>query len=383
MELEIAREKAESAHIKKSQYLKAVSHDLMQPLEAARLFTSALASQPDLNDNHLYQIANINDSLKVANDLLSNLSEIARIESGTIMPQIESFPLKGLFDELARDFSVFQQKQQVMVRFVQTQVWVKSDRHLLRRILQNLIGNAIRYAAPGKVLIGVRRVGSDIAIQVLDNGPGIPKDKQSLVFEQFTQLHTATEGRKGLGLGLNISKSLSAILGHPLSLKSREGLGCNFTVQVPQAVPITNVSTTISSPQVSLQGVTVLCVDNDKDVLKGMIELLKSWHCEVVSAHSTITAKQQFDRHKDDIAIALLDYQLENERTGIELIAELRRNHERDLPAILITATNEPNIEQKAKAADMGFMRKLVKPAALRAMMNAKLTTSLRKQFLE
>jgi signal transduction histidine kinase len=383
-ELEAARAKAEQAHIKKSQYLKAVSHDLMQPLEAARLFTSALSSQSDLNETQSRQVKNINDSLKVANDLLSNLGEIARIESGNIRPQIEAFALNDLFKELAQDFSGFIEKQQVEFRYVKTQTWVKSDRHLLRRILQNLVGNAIRYASPGKVLLGIRRRNNKVWVQVLDNGPGIPEDKQQIVFEQFTQLNTDNvDSRKGLGLGLSITQSLAQILGYELSLKSKAGKGCKFSVSVPESLPVAAKAVPAAAMQMNLQGVTVLCVDNDPDVLNGMVELLTMWQCDVISASSTIEAKEKFKQRLDEIEIALVDYQLEQERTGINLVHDLRQMRMRYVPAILITATTEAGIEQKAADADLGFMRKLVKPAALRAMMNAKLAEGLRKQYIE
>lgn len=383
-ELASAREKSEQAHIKKSQYLKAVSHDLMQPLEAARLFTSALSSQTDLTDAQSRQINNINDSLKVANDLLSNLGEIARIESGNINPQLESFSLDELFKELAQDFSAFIEKQEVTFRCISTEVWVKSDRHLLRRILQNLLGNALRYANQGKVLLGIRRKGKKIQIQVLDNGPGIPEDKQKQVFEQFTQLNTNNaESRKGLGLGLSITKSLAEILNHELNLISREGYGCNFSVSVPEALPSIVAPAPVVVPKASLQGVTVLCIDNDPDVLNGMVELLTTWQCDVISAASTVEAKEKFIQRLDEIEILLVDYQLENDRTGIHLVSELRPLRQRYVPAILITATTEAGIEHKATEADLGFMRKLVKPAALRAMMNAKLAEGLRKQYVD
>lgn len=379
-----AREKAEQAHLKKSQYLKAVSHDLMQPLEAARLFTSALSSQSDMNEVQKRQVSKINDSLKVANDLLSNLGEIARIESGNIHPQLESFSLNELFEELAQDFSGFIDKQQVKFRYVKTQTWVKSDRHLLRRILQNLLGNAIRYASPGKVLLGIRRKEGKVWVQVLDNGPGIPKDKQGLVFEQFTQLATNNaESRKGLGLGLNITRSLAEILGYDLDLISAQGKGCNFSVSVPETLPNVSQPAPAATVQMNLQGVTVLCVDNDPDVLKGMVELLTMWQCDVISAASTTEAKEKFAQRLDEIEILLVDYQLENDNTGIELTSEIRQMRARYVPAILITATTEIGIEQKAANADLGFMRKLVKPAALRAMMNAKLAEGLRKQYIE
>lgn len=386
-QLDEAREKAETANLRKSQYLKACSHDLMQPLEAARLFTSALSSQTDLNQTQQRQVKNINESLKVANDLLSKLGEIARIENGNITPTFEVFNLDILFSELTRHFSVAAEQQSVDFRVVPTDVWVRSDRHMLRRILQNLLGNAFRYASPGKILLGCRKSGNRVKIQILDNGPGIPLDKQEIVFEQFTQLSTSsTRSSKGLGLGLNISKSFAELLDHELSLKSKPDRGCRFSISLPTAEK--QVSASPVQPiliPVNLQDVTVLCIDNDPAVLNGMVEVLSSWKCNVLSAGSTTEAKEKFEANFDDIEILLVDYQLEAGRDGITLINELRRflsaKSKHQVPAILITATTEAGIEHKAEKNDIGFMRKLVKPAALRAMMSAKLTESLRSNF--
>jgi signal transduction histidine kinase/ActR/RegA family two-component response regulator len=379
-----AREKSEQAHIKKSLYLKACSHDLMQPLEAARLFTSALADQDNLNDVQRRQVSNIDQSLKVANDLLSDLGEIARIESGNIKPQIESIELSELFKSLEQEFSASAEELLVDFRVSYTKQWVKTDRHLLHRIIQNLIGNAFRYASPGKVLLGARVNRDNVVIQVLDDGPGIPADKQILVFEQFTQLNTPQSNTsKGLGLGLSITQSLSQLLNHPLSLKSEEGKGCKFSVSLKKADPIFKPKYQAPLSKVGLSGVTVLCIDNDPQVLNGMIELLTAWQCNVLSAPSFNEAIQMFELHKNEIEILLVDYQLDNDHNGIHLIGKLRdlRNHY--APAILITATSDSDIEEKAQAADVGFMRKLVKPASLRAMMSAMLANKLQSKYLE
>jgi signal transduction histidine kinase len=146
-----AHEKAEQAHLKKSQYLKACSHDLMQPLEAARLFTSALTELNGLNAEQQRQVDNIDKSLRAANDLLADLAQIARLESGNIKPHIEAFALNELFDDLDQEFAALALEQNIEFRLVATNAWVKSDKHLLRRIIQNLVGNAFRYASPGKV----------------------------------------------------------------------------------------------------------------------------------------------------------------------------------------------------------------------------------------
>lgn len=381
--LALAREKAEQAHVKKSLYLKACSHDLMQPLEAARLFTSALASQGNLTDIQQRQVDNIDHSLKVANDLVADLAEIARIESGNIKPNITVFSVKSLFDDLAKEFSANALELNVEFRVHCNSLWLRSDRNLLRRILQNLVGNAFRYASPGKVLLGARVKDEMIYIQVLDNGPGIPVDKQTMVFEQFTQLdnqQSSTAG--GLGLGLNITQSLAKLLGHSLALHSEVNMGCKFTVGVEQAAAKTEEVTVKPIGNVGLKGVTVMCIDNDPDVLNGMVELLTAWDCDVIAANSYSQALSLYNDHKNDIEILLVDYQLDHDFNGIALIAELRKQLSHYLPAILITATTDSDLEEKTLAADIGFMRKLVKPAALRAMMSAMLTKKLQAKYL-
>ncbi len=383
--LEIAHKKAEQAHFKKSQYLKACSHDLMQPLEAARLFTSALAEQNNLNEVQQRQVKNIDRSLKAANDLLADLGEISRIESGNIILHRESFPLYELFNSLSEEFSALAHENSVIFKVVKTKVWINSDRHLLRRILQNLIGNAFRYASPGKVLLGARCVDNKVWIQVLDNGPGIPVDKQELVFEQFTQLDTpsAHEQSKGLGLGLNITQSLCKLLDHPLSLSSIAHQGCNFTVSLPKVVAQAQVQTIKPRISIGFTDVTVLCIDNDADVLSGMVELLAAWQCTVLAADSVVSAKEIFAAHQDEIDILLVDYQLGQKDDGLTLITQLRASCPHYVPAILITATTEIDIEAKARSFDVGFMRKLVKPAALRAMMSAMLAKKLSADYLK
>ncbi len=383
-ELALARQKSEQAHLKKSQYLKACSHDLMQPLEAARLFTSALLSQKNLTEVQKRQVHNIKDSLKVANELLSNLGEIARIESGNIKPNLSVFSLNELFSSLAQEFSAAADDLQVDFRVMPTKQWVNSDKHLVRRILQNLLGNAFRYASPGKVLLGVRKVNQQVQIQVLDNGPGIPQDKQQLVFEQFTQLaHPNNQGGQGLGLGLSITQSLAHILAHPLSLTSVEQQGCKFSILLPKSPPQTANKDALIIPKIGLQGATVLCIDNDTAVLKGMTELITTWGCKVYGAESFAQALMVFSQHQNEIDILLVDYQLDNNNNGLALIAQIRQQLNNFIPAILITATTDSDIEEKTKQTKVGFMRKLVKPAALRAMMGAMLAKQLHDNYLE
>lgn len=381
-ELMQARKVSEQAHSKKSLYLKACSHDLMQPLEAARLFTEALSYQGGLSENQVRQVDNISRSLKVASGLLDELGEIARIESGNISPNFESFLLDDLLQDLANEFSASALNAAIDFRVIRTKHWVYSDRQLLHRMLQNLIGNAFRYALSGKVSIGARLRGNTVHIEVRDNGPGIPEDKHEMVFEQFTQLgNDQSMTSKGLGLGLNITQGLGKILGHKLTLVSKPTLGCLFAIQVNKVLEQSANTIPVAAISGSLEGLTVLCIDDDDDVLSGMSELLSTWGCEVLAANTPASATALFKQHKYSIDFVLIDYQLAPDKTGIELMKALRAEVNYFLPAILITATTEMGIEQKALAENLGYMRKMVKPAALRALINAQLAKKLQSKY--
>jgi len=377
-ELAKARVVADEALSKKSHYLQVCSHDLLQPLEAARLFTSALGSQSTLNENQQRQVSSIDLSLKVANEMIVNLAEVARIESGSIKPHIETFALNDLFTQLANEFSAAAKQHGVTFTIMPTKHWVNTDKHLLRRILQNLIGNAFRYASPGRVLLGCRRKSGQLSIQLLDNGPGIAVKDQARVFEQFSQLSENNGSNDGLGLGLSICNSLSALLQHQLRLDSIEGRGCRFSLQLCEATALQQDDPTAIIVPTDLTGTAVLCIDNNPAILEGMLELMSSWDCEVYGANSIGSAKELFKQC--DFDILLVDYQLDNGEDGLTLISALREIKP-TTPAILITATTEVGIADKAAAAKVGLLRKLVKPAALRAMMSAQLTETLQTQF--
>ena len=377
-ELAKARVVADEALSKKSHFLQVCSHDLLQPLEAARLFTSALASQSTLNENQQRQVSSIDLSLKVANEMIVNLAEVARIESGSIKPHIETFALNDLFTQLANEFSAAAKQHGVTFTIMPTKHWVNTDKHLLRRILQNLIGNAFRYASPGRVLLGCRRKSGQLSIQLLDNGPGIAAKDQTRVFEQFSQLKDNNGSNDGLGLGLSICNSLAVLLQHQLRLDSIEGRGCRFSLQLCEATALQQDNPTPIIVPTDLTGTAVLCIDNNPAILEGMLELMSSWDCEVYGANSIASAKALFKQC--DFDILLVDYQLDNGEDGLALISVLREINPA-IPAILITATTEAGIADKAAAVKVGLLRKLVKPASLRAMMSAQLTATLQTQF--
>ena len=403
-----AQLKAEQAHLKKSQYLRACSHDLLQPLSAARLFSSAVSLSAKVTKQEREQIKQIDTSLEIANNLLLDLNEIARIESGNISPDISTFAVKKLFSMLHSEFCALSKDYQIDFHCFSSDLYIKSDFTLLSRIIQNFLSNAFRYASNGKVLLGCRRKGQYLCLQVLDNGPGIPEDKQQQVFEQFTQLSTKLVGPKGLGLGLNIAQSLAEILNHQLGLISKAGHGCLFSVSVPMAAAPTLQQAKPLRASTTLQGVSVLCIDNEAAVLSGMNDLLSAWKCKVYSAISAEQAIEIYQKHEEEIDIVLVDYQLVTENTanilssdsafipkqpkdnnhdianfnGIELIKHLRAISHYPLPAILITATTDESVLVQAQQADMGYLRKIVKPIALRALMSSLLTKELERNYI-
>lgn len=411
-ELAQAQAKAEQAHIKKSQYLKACSHDLLQPLSAARLFSSAITLSSRVNNEEREQIKKIDNSLEIANNLLLDLNEIARIESGNILPTIAPVEINYLFSMLTSEFTALTTEYQIDFHFKTSKLYIASDITLLARIVQNFLSNAFRYAHRfdnnnSKVLLGCRRQGNELSIQVFDNGPGIPEHKQQQVFEQFTQLHTENAiGPKGLGLGLNIAQSLANILNHKIDLKSQVNRGCLFSVNVPICqAPV--IHTQAPQPaSMSLQGVGVLCIDNEKTILSGMSELLSAWQCHVFTAMNAQQAKEIYADHEDEIDILLVDFQLTGHQSdneplsnkvyaneqhlpsysqdrvnGIELIEQLRAMSHYALPAILITATTDNNLMSLAKQADIGYLRKIIKPIALRSLMSSLLSKELEKNY--
>lgn len=380
-ELAVALQKVEQAHQKKSQYLKACSHDLLQPLSAARLFSSAFLQDSQLTSKQQQQIGYIDNSLQVANELLLDLNEISRIESGTIIPEITEFALQEVIDSLVDEFGAIAATSSVKFKFIKTQLWVRSDKVLLRRILQNLISNAFRYAGKGKILLGYRRQGECISIQVVDDGPGIPKEKQKVIFEQFTRLqHSGHDGVNGLGLGLNISQGLASLLTHQLTLSSKEEQGSIFSLQLATVKP-QQLAPKAPVDILTLNGVHVFCVDNDPNVLAGMVQLLKSWNCHVYQASSAQQAKREFAKHAHKIDIVLMDYQLEDDHNGLNLMLELQQQTDLALPAILITATIDETVVNRAKELGYGYLRKIIKPIALRAVMSATLAKNLHSNY--
>jgi signal transduction histidine kinase len=366
-----AKGTAEAANQSKTRFLAAVSHDLMQPLNAARLFSAALTHQDDgLSGEAQKLIQHLDSSLRSAEDLISDLLDISRLENGKINPDPKPFALSELFDTLGAEFKALAREQGLQFRVRGSKLRIDSDIKLLRRILQNFLTNAFRYGK-GPVLLGVRRRKGELCLEVWDRGPGIPADKQQVIFEEFKRLDShQTRAEKGLGLGLAIADGLCRVLGHTLMVRSWPGRGSVFSVRVPLARAQTALPAKVAELNGKLlSGAQVLCVDNEDSILIGMNSLLTRWGCQVWTARNReecMTLLSEGVRPQ----LALVDYHLDDGETGTELMAWLRTRLGEPVPGVVISADGRPETMAQVHAAGLDYLAKPVKPAALRALLS-------------
>lgn len=368
--LGIAKARADEANQDKTRFLAAASHDLLQPLNAARLYASSLAErQLDGLDAKLAR--NIDASLTSVEEILATLLDISRLDAGRLEPEITSVALSELFDQLRVEFEPMAREKGLELRIVQTSVWVWSDRRLLSRVLQNLVSNALKYTRTGGVVVGCRRRGDRIALQVSDTGPGIPRSKHSLVFKEFERLDATATAVRGLGLGLSIVERIGKVLDIPIRLDSSPGRGATFSTSLPRAptgLRRTGPATIVQS-RADLAGMTILCIDNEGEVLAGMATLLGGWGCEVIVAHDAgeaIAALRTGDAMRRPHVI-LADYHLDDD-TGVETVAAVR-TIAGNVPAVIITADHTTGVQREIRQHGLGLLRKPVKAAALRALL--------------
>lgn len=366
-----ARRAAETANISKTRFLAAASHDLLQPLNAARLFTSALRQHPGLDAEASGLAERIDASFRAAEDLLDALLDTSRLDAGSYRPDVGGFALAELFDSLQGQFAVAAEQRGLRLRVAPTTLAVRSDPQLLRRIVQNFLSNALRYTSKGGVLLGARRVGDEVRIEVWDSGPGIAAEQRARIFDEFQRLeHPSPWGEKGLGLGLSICDRLAGILGHRLDLHSQVGHGSCFAVSVPrnEAMPARRQKVQRSGPDKQLP-LTVLCLDNDATILEGMRALLSRWGVDCRLALDVEQAGQELARGPIDLILA--DYHLTDGVDGLQALQQLRVARGGLPPVAMITADGSSELKQQARALGYPVLHKPVRPAALRALLTA------------
>ncbi|MFN4124779.1 NahK/ErcS family hybrid sensor histidine kinase/response regulator [Pannonibacter indicus] len=361
---------AEEANIGKTRFLAAAGHDILQPLNAARLYASVLVDrfrEGEAGD----LVRNVEASLESVEDIISAILDISRLDTGALKPEYGTFRLDEIFRALQLEFDPVARERDLRLSFVPTSLTVRSDRRLLRRLLQNLVSNALKYTLTGRVLVGCRRHGSRVIIEVHDTGIGIPASKQKAIFMEFHRLDDGIRTAKGLGLGLCIVERISRVLDHPVTLRSRMGKGSCFAVEVPSAAPVPvlpSVGEPVAVTSSQLDGMLVLAIDNEPNILDGMRRLLESWSCEVLTASNDMEAAQHVTQLGRPPDIMLVDYHLD-QGNGIECAVRLRWKFGRSIPALLITADRSRSVRAEAAERDIGLLNKPVRPAALRAQL--------------
>jgi len=369
-ELAKAKSAAEAANLSKTKFLAAASHDILQPLNAARLYVTSLVERQSRSEE-AQLVANIDASLEAVEDILSALLEISRLDAGAMKPEIASFRVDELLRRLEFDFAPLARDQGLNLIFVQCSLNILSDRRLLRRLLQNLISNAIKYTRTGRVLVGCRRRGERLRIDVYDTGIGIPPDQRRAVFAEFHRLDRGAKVARGLGLGLSIVERIARVLDHPIALASQVDRGTHFSIEVP-VTPTVLGETRQPDPRIDrgrLAKIPVLCIDNDPNVLDGMATLLRGWGCEIFQATGLWEAVATLQAAGKSPGGLLVDYHLDH-GNGIEAVAELRRLFGAEIPAVLITADRSPDVREAARTLAIQVLNKPIKPASLRAVMS-------------
>ena len=375
IDLSAAKESAEQANLSKTRFLAAASHDVLQPLNAAHLSVSALAELQTSEEGRTL-VRQVERSLETMEDLLRTLLDISRLDAGVVQPSIADVQLEALFSSLKSDFQQLAERKGLTLKFLETGAVVRSDATMLRRILQNMLSNALRYTRSGGILVGVRNRGTTVRIDVADTGCGIPETQRDAIFEEFHRGTVSPDAELvggGLGLGLAIVRRMAGALGHPVSFSSRVGRGTIFHVDVPSigSVPAHVVPAgEAERPRgYGLFGTRVLLVENDPDVLGAMTSLLERWQCAVRAATSTEEALDALGDTAWTPDIVIADQHLDSGDLGTNTITEIRDYLGRPVPALLVTADSSELIDRAAQAAGIELMRKPLKPAQLRALL--------------
>jgi PAS domain S-box-containing protein len=369
---------AEDAQQSRTRFLAAISHDVLQPLNAARLFASALrdSGQPQ-EQQHLAE--RVDASLRAAEELLDGLLDVSRLDTGALQADVRAFDAAELLRELAAQYAPVAAGRGLDLRVHARACLVRSDRRLLRRVLQNFLANALRYTRQGRIVLGMRAHGDQVALQVWDSGPGIPEQHMRQIYDEFHRYQQPFDwGERGLGLGLSICQRISRLLEHRLDARSQVGRGSMFSITVPRAAnlatPMPRTATALPDSG-SLAGLRVLCVDNDQEILDGMRVLLSRWQATAITAS---TVDEALARVADSAPQAMLvDYHLHDRLDGLDTLDALREAGG-TIPGALLTADGRDELKRQARQRGYRLLTKPVKPASLRAWLAAQVPAAER-----
>jgi signal transduction histidine kinase/CheY-like chemotaxis protein len=364
-----AKAQAEKASAFKSTFLAFVSHDLLQPLNAARLNLSTLTeTAPDEAPRFVRQIDLALTSLE---DLIRTLLDMSKLDAGAMRPETGTVELERILSPLRDEFAPIAGSRGLKLTILRSRAFVRSDPLLLRRILQNLINNALRYTRRGGVLVGARTRGETIRVEVRDSGPGIPPERREAIFEEFEREGGPGDG--GFGLGLSIVRRLAQALNHRIDLASRVGSGSTFAIELPAA---SAAEAAPEPPSVALppglggvHGAEVLVIENERSVAAAMQALLERWGCRVNVAGSPGEAREAVRDGAASPDLVIADYHLDDGAHGFDAIDAVQQQIGAAIPACIVTADHSPAVTEAAAARGLEILRKPVKPAELRSLM--------------
>lgn len=365
---EHARRKAEEANLAKSKFLAAASHDLRQPVHAQELFLEVLA-RSELSELQHKVLNNARAASQASAQMLNTLLDFSRIEAGVLDPQPRDFRLQPLLNKLENELGSQADAKDIVYRCRETRLVVHSDPNLLELILRNLVINAIRYTHQGGLLIGCRKRGQQVLIEVFDTGIGIEPTQQREVFREFHQLGNPERDRlKGLGLGLAITEGLARVLNHEVSLESRPGRGSVFRVRLPLAAGEADEAVFSQSDDTQLylsqlQGLRVMVIDDNASVCQAMSQLLENWGCDCRTAENINEALEHVLQWSPQLLIS--DYRLRENHTGAQAVSLMRQTLGHPIPALIITGDTAPQRLQEARDSGVPLLHKPVSPAQL------------------
>lgn len=366
LELEDALAVAERANASKSRFVAAASHDLLQPLSAAKLYIASLDNASS-DERARDIIGKAGRALNSVENILEALLDISKLDSGRASFNIGAVSLGVILDQLRDEFSPVAAQKKLDLRFVKTNAVVQSDATYLRRILQNLIGNALRYTDAGKVLVGVRQNKSSVRVEVWDTGPGIPDDKQNIIFGEFQRLNASASAAEGMGLGLAIVERACSLLNHPLRVESKVGVGTGFLVEIPRTVR--SVQHPNQKQEYNTQTIepnlVALLIENDVELQGALTITMEQWGIDVLpvlSGSEAIALLHEIDIVPD---VILADYQLDLGETGTDAIRQLWSIYGR-IPAALITANRTQQVMQDCQKSGIELMYKPISSENLR-----------------
>jgi CheY-like chemotaxis protein/two-component sensor histidine kinase len=367
-ELIRARKAAEDANASKTRFLALASHDVLQPLNAAKLYVSALEEQ-ELSESAHAIIQKLGHSVTSSETLIGTLLDIARLDQGEMKPDFESIDVRTLLSPLVDEMAMRAKEKGLGFKAIIRSCWVRADKTYLYRITQNLLSNAVKYTESGRVLFVVKPISNTVHFKILDTGIGISNDKKDSIFGDFFRANESKE--HGIGLGLGVVRRLSLQLDSDIQVRSQIGKGSCFTFSLAKAESKVVSSETTKPRSTTFTGMDVLCVDDQRENLDAMQTLLQKWGINVVLANNWDDALKICETIQPQIL--LMDYQLSHdcEKNGLALIEEIRHRLNVVMPAALITATPDESLVTQCKAQGVNFLAKPLKPAKLRALLQS------------